>query len=77
MISAHFLLVLVIPPDTDELKCIRDLDQDDTSHIFFDIDSYDELEELIEKIIEYLSTPIDPLSDNPTYHLCYDLNDPL
>ena len=64
-------------PDTDELKCIQDLDQDNTGHIFFDIENFEELEELIKEVIEYLSTPIDPSSDNPTYHLCYDLNDPL
>ena len=64
-------------PDTDELKCIQDLNHDDTGHIFFDIESFDELEELIKEVIEYLSTPIDPSSDNSTFHLCYDLNNPL
>ena len=58
----------------NELKCIQNLDQDDSGHIFFDIESFDELEELIKDIVEYLSTPIDPLSDNPTYHLCFDVN---
>ena len=63
-------------PDTDELQCIRDLDHD-AGHIFFDIKSFDELEDLIEEVIKYLFTPIDPSSDNSTTHECYNLNNPL
>ena len=61
-------------PNENELDCIENLDNDDIDHIFFDVDSFDELEELIGKVFEHLITPIDPTSDNPTYHLCYDLN---
>ena len=61
----------------DELKCLEDVDNDDLGHIFFDVDSFNELEKLIDAIIVYLTTPIDPNSDEPTYHLCYDLNDSL
>ena len=62
-----------------ELDCIKNLDSDDLGHIFFDVDSFDELEELIGKVIEYLSTPIDddPSSGEETYHKCYDLDNPL
>lgn len=60
-----------------ELTCLEDLDGYDAGHIFFDVDTFDELEELIQVVIYYLTTPIHPYSDNPTYHVCYDLNDPL
>ena len=59
----------------NKLQCMQNLDDNDTHHIFFDIKSVDELEELFKEITEYLITPIiDPLSGNPTYQLCYDVN---
>ena len=64
--------------DQNELDCIEDLDSDDLGHIFFDVDSFDELEKLIGKVLEYLSTPIDDSSSNEkTYHMCYNLDNPL
>ena len=51
------------------LDCIED--HNDFGHIF-NLDSFDEMERLVDKIIEYLINPIDPFSDNPTYPLCYD-----
>ena len=64
----------------DELDCIEDVDNGNLGHIFFDVDSFDELEKLIGTVIKYLSTPIasnDPSSSEETYHVCYDLNNPL
>ena len=60
----------------EELDCIEDPNNDDVDHIFFTMDTFDELESFIEKIVEYLTTPIDPNSDTPTYHTCYNLNNP-
>ena len=61
--------------DENELDCIENLDRDDLGHIFFDVDSFDELEELIGKVIEYLRTPInDPSSSEETFHRCYNLD---
>ena len=64
-------------PNTKELQCIQDLDNDDFGHVF-DVGSFDELEQLIHNVTEYLTTPTtDPVSGNQTYHLCYNLNIPL
>jgi len=62
-----------------ELNCIKD-DDDDGHHIFFGLDDFDEMEELIKIIIDYLSTPISSAispDDLTNYRQCYDLNDPL
>ena len=69
-----FSIGVGINPNEDELNCIEDLDDDDVGHIFFDMDSFDDLENLIENVIEYLTTPIGPNNNIPT---CYDLNNPL
>ena len=60
-----------------ELNCIEDPDNDDDVNHFINVDNFVDLEELIEKVIVYLTTPIDSDSDTPTFRLCYDLNNPL
>ena len=72
-----FSIGVGINPNEDELNCIEDLDNDDVGHIFFDVDSIDDLENLIKEVMEYLTTPIDSDSSTPTYHTCYNLNNPL
>ena len=64
--------------NTAELNCIEDGDNDN-GHIF-DFDDFNELEELIQIVIDYLTTPINstlPPDDPTNYHLCYNLNKPL
>ena len=72
-----FSISIGVNPNENELDCLEDLDSDDAGHIFFDEDSFDDLEKLIAKVIEYLITPKDPTSEIPTYHKCFDLNNPL
>ena len=64
--------------NTAELNCIEDGD-DDNGHVF-DFDDFNELEELIQIVFDYLTTPINstlPPDDPTNYHLCYNLNKPL
>lgn len=60
--------------DLAELNCIEDLDSDDVGHIFFDLDNFDEIGELIAEVEEYLSTPLN--SAGTLFPYCYDLNIP-
>ena len=62
-----------------ELMCLEDVRGDDATHNVFDIDDFDQLEELFYHIVDYLKTP-DPLnssSNQNKYRVCYNANDHL
>ena len=60
-----------------ELDCIVDKNDLNLSHIF-NMESFDDLEEFITQVLQYLQTPIDknkPASDPTNYRTCFDIND--
>ena len=58
-----------------ELDCIIDKNDLNVNHIF-NMEDFDELEEFLKMVLEYLQQPIDPNKpqDPSNYRLCYDIN---
>jgi len=63
--------------DQDELDCIVDQNDLNSNHIF-NLEDFDELEDFLQRVITFLSTPIDPTRpyDPNNYHLCFNVNKP-